>query len=181
MSAPESTTTFAGTFPGTFAIAVIGGESTGKSTVAAQLATALGAVCVPEVLRGFVTEHGRMPRADEQRIIFDAQAVTPAQDPVILDPAPLQTALYSLAYFADDSLLAPGLAHAAQIDAVLWCRTDIPWVREPGMRDSPAARDLIDRLIAEQIAPILPMIEVSGPLRDPQLLITAAKAALQAR
>ena len=43
----------------------MGAESTGKSTLAAALGVSLPAVVVPESLRRFVDEHGRVPTRTE--------------------------------------------------------------------------------------------------------------------
>ena len=54
-----------------FVIALLGAESTGKTVLAAALATALTSparriAVVPEYLREFCDRHGRTPRRDEQ-------------------------------------------------------------------------------------------------------------------
>ncbi|MFM8896435.1 MAG: AAA family ATPase, partial [Actinomycetales bacterium] len=85
-------------------IGLIGGECTGKSTLAADLSAALrrclrdGAgveprvVVVGEVLRTFVTEHQRAPQVAEQAGIMAEQRLAEEQaeqigDIVIADPA----------------------------------------------------------------------------------------------
>ena len=51
-------------------IGLIGAECTGKSSLAHALADELPAVVAPEYLRGFVDQHGRTPRQDEQYLIL---------------------------------------------------------------------------------------------------------------
>lgn len=157
-------------------IGLIGGECTGKSTLAEDLASALrtrlpGQVhVVPEVLRAFVAEHGRPPHRSEQRAIMSAQvtaeqAAMRSADParstqlsradgstLVCDPAALMTAVYSEVYFHDRSLWRDALAHARSYRLLLWCRPDLPWVGEPGQRDGPQYRLRADAVIAQAIA-----------------------------
>ena len=85
-------------------IALLGAESTGKSTLAAEITAALirrGHSCaaVPEVLREWCETEGRTPRRDEQATIAHEQArqaLAPVDvDFVIADTTPLMTAVYS--------------------------------------------------------------------------------------
>ncbi len=117
-------------------IALLGAESTGKSTLAAALHRHLQAAFatlpaphaqplithVPEYLRDWCTQHGRTPRADEQAHIahIQAQWLTDAAHLhslhhwLIADTTPLMTAVYSDHYFGDPSLYAMALGfHAA--------------------------------------------------------------------
>lgn len=117
-------------------VALLGAESTGKSTLAAALHRHLQAAFtasaaphtpplithVPEYLRVWCTHHGRTPRVDEQTHIARTQAQWLADAAhlhgprlwLIADTTPLMTAVYSEHYFADPSLyaLAQG-CHAA--------------------------------------------------------------------
>jgi len=54
-------------------VALLGGECTGKTTLAMQLARALGAPYVPEALRDFVDLHGRCPAREEQEPLLIEQ------------------------------------------------------------------------------------------------------------
>lgn len=156
-------------------IGLIGGECTGKSVLASALAQALDAVVVPEVLRSFVQEHGRAPRADEQRDIMDRQARAEAQAAevgahwLIGDPAPLMTAVYSVVYFQDESLVDEAVSHASAYDLVIWCDEDIPWVPDDGQRDGPefrtAEHTVIARLVRERMSQV-PTVLVSGSLDE---------------
>ena len=135
-------------------IACIGGESTGKTTLAAALAASVGGVLVPEVLRAFVVDHGRSPVQEEQRALLDQQraleqATAERHDgaDIVCDPASLMIAVYSELYFDDRSLYPTALAFARDYDALLWCRPDIPWVPEPGQHDGPLFRTRADELL----------------------------------
>jgi nicotinamide riboside kinase len=155
-------------------IGLLGGESTGKSTLALALADALPGFVAEEYLRDFVRDFGRLPTLADQEGIFLTQQMTVrtvaraaeyAETPwVIADPLPLMTAVYSLVYFDDDSLLEAGIEDAATYDVVLWCAPDMPWVPEEGMRDGIDFRDRTDRVIAEYVAPRLPLERIRGTL-----------------
>lgn len=155
-------------------IGLVGGESTGKTTLARDLAADLGACVVPEELRAFVATHGRTPRRDEQAGIMAAQAAAEAavaaqcpHDLVVADAAPLMTAVYSLLYFDDASLLPDGIEHARGYDLVVWCAPDPAWTADDGQRDGPGHRDAAERILARLAAEALPaagipILRVSG-------------------
>lgn len=169
-------------------VGLLGGESTGKSTLARALAEHSGAVMVPEELRAFVERAGRHPRPDEQRALYEAQVAAEARGLaaavdvgagiVVCDPAPLMTAVYSVVYFDDDSLMDAAAAHAAAFDVLLWCWTDLPWRADGAQRDGPrwrdAAHDELARVVADRgLAPV----EVRGA---PAERVSAAHRAIEA-
>jgi len=153
-------------------IGLLGAESSGKTTLAMGLADALPAFVAEEYLRDFVRDFGRLPTLADQEGIFLTQQMTVgtvaraaayAETPwVIADPLPLMTAVYSIVYFDDDSLLDAGIADASTYEAVLWCAPDFAWVAEDGVRDGVEHRDRADLVIAERIAPVLPLTRISG-------------------
>lgn len=157
-------------------IGLLGGECTGKSALAARLATSLPACVVPEAVRTFVEQQGRTPRIDEQRALMDAQraaADTTAEScphgVVVVDPAPLVVAVYSVLYFQDESLLDEAVADAAGYDLLLWCSPDIPWEPDPGVRDGPEYRERAQEIIASVVADRLagaPVVIVTGSLDE---------------
>ena len=167
-------------------IGLLGGESTGKTTLAMGLADALPAFVAEEYLRDFVRDFGRLPELGDQEGIFLTQQMTVstveraaeyADTPwVIADPLPLMTAVYSIVYFDDSSLLEVGLQDASTYDIVLWCAPDIDWVAEKGMRNGVEHRDRAERVIAEYIAPRLQLMRISG---TPMERVTSSLAALK--
>ena len=145
-------------------LGIIGGECTGKSTMASALAVELSGLVAREVLREFVTEHGRVPSPKEQRAVMlqqiareDSLACSPCTRAVIGDPAPIMTAVYSDVYYGDGTLLPDAIEHAARYGLVLWCRPDLPWIPDPGQRDGPEYRTLVDerieRLVSQSLRP----------------------------
>ncbi len=157
-------------------IGLLGGESTGKTTLALALADALPGFVAEEYLRDFVRDFGRLPTLADQEGIFLTQQMTVrtveraaeyAETPwVIADPLPLMTAVYSIVYFDDDSLLEAGIKDASTYDVVLWCAPDIAWEPESGMRDGIDVRARTDRVIEEYVATRLSLRRVSGDVTD---------------
>ena len=168
-------------------VLVIGGECTGKTALAQALAdhlTGSPVSVVPETLREFVSRTGRTPRRDEQegiwreqaRLLDHALSDSPDEGVVICDPAPLMTAVYSLQYFDDDSLMEHALAAIESSDLVVWCAPDIPWEPDGVQRDGPDARQRTHELITEHVVPHIQharVVQVSGGL-DERLARTLA-------
>jgi nicotinamide riboside kinase len=153
-------------------IGLLGGECTGKTTLAEDLARTLPGFVAEEYLRDFVSTFGRLPAAADQEGIYLTQQMTVrtveraagySETPwVIADPLPLMTAVYSVVYFNDHSLIDAGIADASSYDVLLWCAPDIAWVAEAGMRDGIDFRDRADQVIGEYVAPRLQLTVISG-------------------
>ncbi len=155
-------------------IGVVGGESTGKSTLAAALGMRLPAIVVPEYLRTWVEQHrGQVPQSGEQAEIMAAhraaevsgmlEAERSGLSWVVSDSGPLMTAVYSIQYYDDPSLLPLAIEWTAHNDLILWCQDDFPWQPDP-QRDGSHARATSQQLLAEIFAahPEVPMLEVRG-------------------
>ena len=143
-------------------LGIMGGECSGKSTLARDLARELPACLVAEELRAFVDRLGRPPLPQEQAGLLDRQARAEAeaaaicsQPWLVADPAPLMTAVYSLLYFDDPSLLPEAVTHARGYELVVWCGPDIPWQPDPGQRDGPDLRARADAIIADVVRDLL--------------------------
>ncbi len=145
-----------------FVIALLGAESTGKTTLAFALRDALAAqvrsaVVVPEYLREFCDRHQRTPRRDEQAAIAAAQTrridvAAQAHDLVIADTSALMIAVYSDQVFGDTGLY-PG-AEAAQraCDLTLLTALDLPWQADGLQRDGPQVREPVDAKVRAALA-----------------------------
>lgn len=140
-------------------IAIVGAESTGKTTLAAVLAGRLHAAghgrvaWVPEVLREWCDATGRTPRAHEQAAMLHAQHERIAEaaarhDWVVCDTTGLMTAVYSTLVFGDESLQARAAElHARTATATLLTALDLPWVPDGHQRDGPQVREPVDTLL----------------------------------
>ena len=136
-----------------FKICLIGAESTGKSTLAQDLAKALRsggywAQATPEALRLFCDRHQRLPLAADEPIIFEAQQlaelVFESQDSaakfLVCDSSPLLTAFTSHWYFGDESLLREGLQHQLSYLHCYLSEPSLPWEADGIHRDGPQVR-----------------------------------------
>ena len=162
-------------------ISIVGGESTGKSTLAAEIGLRLPAVVVPEFLRAWVDQRGRVPVAEEQADVMAAhreseisalRAAERQGEPhadragrhwVVSDGGPLMTAVYSIQYYNDASLLATAVEWVARSERVIWCQDDFPWQPDP-QRDGAQARATSQQVLAGIFAehPELPVLAVRG-------------------
>ena len=150
-------------------IALLGAESTGKSTLAQAMAAQLNlqghrAVAVDEYLRSWCEEHQRTPRIHEQSSIADeqhqriehaaalvlsngvVQGKTVATF-VIADTTPLMTAVYSEYVFGDTSLYAAALVYQRSFDLTLLTGLDVAWLPDGIQRDGPHVRNAVDALL----------------------------------
>lgn len=164
-------------------IALLGAESTGKSTLAQALhetlpvLTGLRVARVDEYLREWCDREGRTPRADEQRAIVEEQerradALAVGHDVLIADTTGLMPALYSEYLFADTSLAAPAHHAHRRYHLSLLMATDLPWVAD-GMRDGPHAQAPVDRLLRRWLREgghAFVVVQGQGPQRLEQAL-----------
>lgn len=158
-------------------ISIVGGESTGKSTLAAELAEKLPGVLVRETLRQWVSAHGRVPEAAEQRQVFDdhvlqvraALSTARAQGLqwVLSDSGPLMTAVYSMQYYQTAELLEAAIEYTARSALVVWCDDDFPWQPDP-QRDGQQARALTQAILSGVFAnqPTLPVLRATGTITE---------------
>ena len=139
-------------------VAILGAESSGKSTLAAALAERHGTVWVPEYLREFVETRGRVPVAGDQFFIAGTQvarereASASACGVLICDTTPLMTVLYSRHYFGGEDAQLAALAAGTQYDLTLVTAPDTPWVADGLQRESEAVRQLIYRQLLDELA-----------------------------
>ena len=143
-------------------IALLGAESTGKTTLARALRDALAAdgfeaVVVPEYLREFCDRAQRTPRADEQQGIADEQtrrieAAALAHKFVIADTTALMIAVYSDQVFGDPGLYAAAQADHARCDLTLVTTLDIAWQADGLQRDGPQVREPVDARLRASLA-----------------------------
>ncbi len=153
-------------------IAVVGAESTGKTSLVQALSEQVSAVVVPEQLRQFVEQHGRVPTQSEQTPLMQAQiraeeaAVEQAARLgyrfVLCDSSAVMTAVYSEFYFADESLYSMARSHHDEMALTLFCQPDLPWVADPDQRDGPAVRQAVHELLARRLdwisTPLVPIV-----------------------
>jgi nicotinamide riboside kinase len=138
-------------------IALLGAESTGKTTLAAGLGQALrsagkNTAVVNEYLREFCDQHGRPPNQAEQTQIASEQTrriheAAQRFEVVIADTTALMTAVYSDQVFRDRSLYAWALQVHRRVNLTLVTALDIAWEADGLQREGPHVRKPVDALI----------------------------------
>ncbi len=153
-------------------IVLFGPESTGKTTLAAQLAAHYRTVWVPEFSRFYQEQQGAAPGlADvlpiaEGQLRWEAEALPRANQLLVCDTDILETKVYSEAYngAAPPALLQWVAAHLG--DFYLLADIDLPWVPD-GIRDRPDAREeMYHRFRRELEGRQLPFATISGDARE---------------
>ena len=132
-------------------IAVVGGESTGKSTLVAALGTRYAEPCVAEYGRTLWEErHGQLVYDDlraigVRHVADEGDAISRATRCAFIDTTPLTTLWYSLDGYAKADPELVGLSWR-QYDLTLVCAPDFPFVQD-GSRSSEDFRLRHDRWI----------------------------------
>jgi NadR type nicotinamide-nucleotide adenylyltransferase len=163
-------------------IALLGAESTGKSTLAQALAARYGTLWVPEYLREFVEVNARVPHEADQVGIARTQRVREealardarVRDFLFVDTTPLMTAVYSRIYWGrvPPDLLALEAAH--DYAHTLVAAPDLPWVPDGLQRESEAVRQRVHaQLVAVLDERRIPFTLLTGEL-DARLRQVAA-------
>ncbi|WP_374569467.1 AAA family ATPase [Ideonella sp.] len=164
--------------PGTdtppWVFAIVGAESTGKSTLAEALATQLlqatgwRSTWVPEYLREWCEREGRTPAAHEQETIAAEQArrieaAAAGHDIVIADTTPLMTAIYHRHVFGDGSMDAAAIAWQRRCKLTLLTALDLPWQADGHQRDGAHVREPVDTMLRTALVGSgLPFVVVGG-------------------
>jgi NadR type nicotinamide-nucleotide adenylyltransferase len=151
-------------------VAILGAESTGKSTLAAELAARYDTVWVPEYLRQFVETEQRVPYETDQFHIAQAQmanenaaaaTVLATADATVdatpgrflfCDTTPFMTAIYSGVYWGrvDPALAALDLHYDYAVTLV--AAPDLPWVADGLQRESEAVRQQVHQALVDKLA-----------------------------
>lgn len=138
-------------------VAILGGESSGKTTLAAALAAHYRTVWVPEYLREFTETGGRPPLEHEQlgvarmQIARERQAAQQASRFLFCDTTPLMIAVYSEFCFGGIEPELARLAREHTYDFTIVTAPDMAWVADGLQRESDAVRQAIHRLVLRQL------------------------------
>lgn len=149
-------------------VAVVGTESTGKSTLAMRLAAHYRTVFVPEAARDLVPDSNQIDMSVLNAITTShakaiAEAVPQANRLLFSDTELRSTAVYAK-YFFDESLdLTPEILAANRFDLYLLLENDVPFVQD-GSRLTEQLRNDLQVMYRKSFAPaILPVRVISGP------------------
>lgn len=156
-------------------IVVTGSESTGKTTLARDLAAALGTVWIPEYARDYATGRQGMLAVDDVEPIGRGQAaredaalaLLPRERDIVLDTDLVSTMIYGEHYYGCCPPWVEEQALLRRGDLYLLSETDLPWEAD-GVRDQPLARQELHAKFAARLkalgANVLP-VEGTGPRR----------------
>jgi HTH-type transcriptional repressor of NAD biosynthesis genes len=152
-------------------VVLLGGESSGKTTLAAALAAHYRTIWVHEYGRElWEQQNGTMSEADllmvgHEQIRREQDALGSANHYLFCDTSPLTTAGYGLWMFGR---IQPELAELAarEYDAVILCKPDFPFVQD-GSRREAAFRDQQYAWYQQQWATFkCPVLEVAGTVAE---------------
>ncbi len=122
-------------------VAILGGESSGKTTLAQALAEKLGTVWVPEYGRErWVEQGGQLTFCDmltiaQTQVARESALVQHARRWLLCDTTPLTTLSYSMAMFGRANPMLEALAERTY-DTILLCAPDFPFIQDGTRRDT---------------------------------------------
>jgi NadR type nicotinamide-nucleotide adenylyltransferase len=149
-------------------VVLTGSESTGKTTLTADLARHYAAPWVPEYARSYAVRKGAAleagdvePIARGQIAVQDA-ALSRASRLLLLDTDLLSTAVYARHYYGQCPDWVTRAVAARRADLYLLCDIDLAWVADP-QRDRPHEREhLQDLFDAALRAHGMPVVRIRG-------------------
>lgn len=160
-------------------VAILGAESSGKSTLAAALASHYHTVWVPEYLREFVDTEGRVPEEHDQFPIARTQmeredaAALQARDFLFCDTTPMMTALYSRWYWGRVDAQLSLLERRHDYAFTLVTAPDSPWEADGLQRESEEVRQTIHEQVLQMLDERqIPYLMVTGGLLQRMLQAT---------
>ncbi len=138
-------------------ILITGPESSGKTTLAKQLAENLGAEFLPEYARTYLEQHGPeyeqstlLTIAKEHTLAFDTSLASNQSKILLLDTFLLNIKIWSEEkYESCDSWILDQLT-SFRPDGVLLCKPDIPWKPDP-LRENPLDRDRLFAIYQQEL------------------------------
>jgi NadR type nicotinamide-nucleotide adenylyltransferase len=154
-----------------YRITILGGESSGKTTLAAALAAEWNTAWIPEYGRElWERQNGILSQEDllqigREQIRREEDGVRAANGILFCDTSPLTTAGYSLWMFGN---VDPQLARLAtrDYDGVVLCRPDFPFVQDGTRREDRFRQE--QHVWYHQQIPTMkcPTLEVGGSMRE---------------
>lgn len=141
-------------------VVVTGSESTGKTTLAADLARRFGTVWVPEYARAYLDEKAALTGQplDESDVEPIARGQIAAEDHgaaearglLVLDTDLVSTTIYARHYYGRCPPWIETAARERLADLYLLCDIDVPWIADP-QRDRPHMREHMHALFAGKL------------------------------
>ena len=145
-----------------FVVALLGAESTGKTTLAARWVpcsprAAPAVRSSPRCCASSAIAKRRTPRQDEQAAIAATQTrriddAAASAEIVVADTTALMIAVYSELLFGDRSLYAAAESAQRRCDLTLLTALDLPWQADGFIRDGAHVREPVDRRVRAALA-----------------------------
>jgi len=131
-------------------IVLTGPESTGKTSLARELAGHLGVAWVPEFSRSYAElRRGLLTAADVEPIargqLAAEEAAMAGPGPIVLDTDLVSTAVYARHYYGESPAWIEAVIRRYPPSLYLLCQVDLPWVAD-AIRDRPADREAMEEV-----------------------------------
>jgi len=156
-------------------IAVVGPESTGKSTLAETLARHYGTVCVPEYAREYCRDlNGEYTLQDELNMFYGQLALERSLIPLaqnnllICDTMFLTIKVWCDHLFGRTPSTVTDKLKSAHYDLYLLMDIDLPWIDDP-LRDFPHLREHFMQVWHDELRAIDATYEVVSGLEETRL------------
>ena len=131
-------------------VLILGGESSGKTTLSRALADVLDTTWVPEYGRELWEVRGGQLFYEDMEMIAKTQLLDElrygfeAKEFLICDTSPATTLFYSQKLFNRSSVNLVKMAYEANYDLILMCGNDIPFVQDGTRRDEAFRNEAYD-------------------------------------
>ena len=152
-----------------YRVVITGAESSGKTTLAEQLAVHFEAPLSREFVRDFVESIDRPIHAKDLEVIMKGQIYNETEacknSPRIVfhDTNLLSNSIYAEYYFKKQPKTLDSVLSLTKYDLYLFCQNEIPWQPDNEQRDSPEARDEIHKAFEKHLANCpVPVIQIKG-------------------
>lgn len=149
-------------------ICCFGPESTGKTTLAKNLADQYQTLWVPEYARQLISQqnnkfvYGDMAKFSRGQLAKERKAIMKANKLLFLDTDYLTTLIYSRHYFGKIPRYVQHLADTKQYDLYLFCDIDLPWQEDP-QRDLGHRRQEFKKIFQKELKKrAIPYTMISG-------------------
>lgn len=137
-------------------VVLTGSESTGKTTLAAALATRYAGALVPEFVRGYAEARGGMIEFSDHgpiargQIALEDEYIARGSELLVQDTDLLSTVVYCRHYFGRCPDWIEAAASARRPDLYLLCEIDVPWIAD-GVRDRGDRREEMQTLFRDEV------------------------------
>jgi NadR type nicotinamide-nucleotide adenylyltransferase len=172
-------------------VTVTGSESTGKTTLAEDLAGHFGAVWVPEYSRIYADEKtaatgAPLDASDVEpiargQIAMEDRGLDAAPGLLMLDTDLVSTTIYARHYYGSCPAWIDDAARARRADLYLLCDIDVPWIGDT-VRDRPDVREHMHSLFVDALDSLgARSVTIRGTWEERLQLAIDAVSALYAR